>query len=264
MRRATPRRSLRQPVAPDFYPRSPCGERRVTIQVCNNYNDISIHALLAESDFSVVFTTTRPPSFLSTLSLRRATTRSSRASTASWNFYPRSPCGERLGAENLDRSRKGISIHALLAESDFTGRGTSTRPNLFLSTLSLRRATASGAPYRQAGKDFYPRSPCGERRWTAAISRRGRWLFLSTLSLRRATVQGTNAAIALGISIHALLAESDTLAPRYSSACCYFYPRSPCGERRCSVCRGPRLYDFYPRSPCGERPLSRSTLGESS
>ena len=34
----------------------------------------------------------------------------------------------------------------------------------------------------------------------------------------------------------------------------YFYPRSPCGERR-GGSRGPRYRKkhFYPRSPCGER-----------
>ena len=34
------------------------------------------------------------------------------------NFYPRSPCGERLFAVVVDVDYVGISIHALLAESD--------------------------------------------------------------------------------------------------------------------------------------------------
>ena len=34
------------------------------------------------------------------------------------------------------------------------------------------------------------------------------------------------------ISIHALLAESDWTAPCSPADCGYFYPRSPCGERR--------------------------------
>ena len=34
----------------------------------------------------------------------------------------------------------------------------------FLSTLSLRRATFGGARPPRADRDFYPRSPCGERR----------------------------------------------------------------------------------------------------
>ena len=36
---------------PNFYPRSPCGERRVTVLGIQHRIGISIHALLAESDF---------------------------------------------------------------------------------------------------------------------------------------------------------------------------------------------------------------------
>ncbi len=79
---------------------------------------ISIHALLAESDAR----TKTPP-------------RSAR------NFYPRSPCGERL-----------------------TG--------LLSAALALSH--------------FYPRSPCGERLAPAVLAANFE-LFLSTLSLRRAT-----------------------------------------------------------------------------
>ena len=56
-----------------FYPRSPCGERRVHYDNYNLHCTISIHALLAESDASITTTTTCTVSFLSTLSLRRAT-----------------------------------------------------------------------------------------------------------------------------------------------------------------------------------------------
>ena len=34
------------------------------------------------------------------------------------NFYPRSPCGERLRVVDGSKSSIEISIHALLAESD--------------------------------------------------------------------------------------------------------------------------------------------------
>ena len=34
------------------------------------------------------------------------------------------------------------------------------------------------------------------------------------------------------ISIHALLAESDGFGPAWLAPGAYFYPRSPCGERR--------------------------------
>ena len=124
---------------------------------------ISIHALLAESDSAPRF-----------------------APTASRNFYPRSPCGERQRAEiransqqeflstlSLRRatfsgsdspSSKYISIHALLAESDVSFMLYDTSSLIFLSTLSLRRATSV--------------------LWMAP----SRLLFLSTLSLRRATM----------------------------------------------------------------------------
>ena len=57
--------------------------------------------------------------FLSTLSLRRATRLGGKKLQRNHDFYPRSPCGERLTVSTL----KILAI-------------------LFLSTLSLRRATA--------------------------------------------------------------------------------------------------------------------------
>ena len=80
-----------------------------------------------------------------------------------------------------------ISIHALLAESD-GGSGVGSWPRvIFLSTLSLRRATLLGWLRTLEITHFYPRSPCGER--------------LSALH---------NIFKLLAISIHALLAESDS------------------------------------------------------
>ena len=78
---------------------------------------ISIHALLAESDFSPcsLLPTERP--FQSTLSLRRATHMQVLMWSARWNFNPRSPCGERL-CSRCHKKPRLISIHALLAESD--------------------------------------------------------------------------------------------------------------------------------------------------
>ena len=62
--------------APDFYPRSPCGERRRRSVKLFRQNYISIHALLAESDETIPGTQTGTGKFLSTLSLRRATRQS--------------------------------------------------------------------------------------------------------------------------------------------------------------------------------------------
>ena len=58
-----------------------------------------------------------------------------------WYFYPRSPCGERREKIGALKEVISISIHALLAESD-PGKVREVEPGLvFLSTLSLRRAT---------------------------------------------------------------------------------------------------------------------------
>ena len=125
---------------------------------------------------------------------------------------------------------------------------------------------------------FYPRSPCGERHTsmppTFIFS-----AFLSTLSLRRATLIHVTVDYRTNISIHALLAESDSA---YSWGCwsrCNFYPRSPCGERPMDTASKNRYFRisihallaesdlfliwvartltyFYPRSPCGERQAS--------
>ena len=79
-------------------------------------------------------------------------------------FYPRSPCGERLPcAAALRLYNTDISIHALLAESDRLFPWLLTSILIFLSTLSLRRATCQGQAGFAGYRNFYPRSPCGER-----------------------------------------------------------------------------------------------------
>ena len=147
----------------DFYPRSPCGERQL-----GSYSSVT-HDI-----------------FLSTLSLRRATP---------LFFLPppfpdisihallaeSDPCQPGAAGRH-----GGISIHALLAESDCPMLKNSASATLFLSTLSLRRATINGLRHRWASFYFYPRSPCGERR------------------LQRQLFEANSC-----ISIHALLAESD-------------------------------------------------------
>ena len=236
-----------------FYPRSPCGERRQTKQTCRAEISISIHALLAESDSFIVYSITgkyisihallaesdpitcclpMPHAvFLSTLSLRRATLRPCFSRSFLSNFYPRSPCGERpnkalqkveevefLSTLSLRRATHPdfrnshglvISIHALLAESDAGYCQVLLQYSRFLSTLSLRRATTP----RLARVVPTP-------------------IFLSTLSLRRATGILQKRSHELLISIHALLAESDTALLIQPTRKPDFYPRSPCGERR--------------------------------
>ena len=191
----------------DFYPRSPCGERLIVKIRGSVRPDISIHALLAESD--AAGRVPRPRARY---------------------FYPRSPCGERpvlirdgfliddisihaLLAESDRRALavsagQGISIHALLAESDTTKKVSSTRLYVFLSTLSLRRATQFLLFAQAPSAYFYPRSPCGERLISIVLLILP-IKFLSTLSLRRAT----------------------KYVYVWYTILVNFYPRSPCGER---------------------------------
>ena len=146
---------------------------------------------------------------------------------------------------------------------------------LFLSTLSLRRATGGGISHLIPSKDFYPRSPCGERP-RGEHHANSQKEFLSTLSLRIATIHDFTTLYNIFISIHALLAESDimyalkladtmlflsTLSLRRATnppsvtptASRNFYPRSPCGERPSQPKPPVKSHNFYPRSPCGER-----------
>ena len=168
---------------------------------------ISIHALLAESD---------------NLKCRYLPECN--------HFYPRSPCGERLGLGAVICNRPNISIHALLAESDTQhvvlgcndrhfyprspcGERRAPPYNLmilqaFLSTLSLRRATVDCQQSKARNPLFL--STLSLRRATYSFAACSCFLiFLSTLSLRRATRRKNAYPKQNIISIHALLAESD-------------------------------------------------------
>ena len=130
------------------------------------------------------------------------------------------------GSICLDSS---ISIHALLAESD-GGFGVGNWPRV----------------------NFYPRSPCGERRWYACSTAQTANFYPRSPCGERPEVLIVTVAL-------------DDFYPR--SPCGErpnanlgrhrvnnnFYPRSPCGERQIVVSIGPYIIDFYPRSPCGER-----------
>ena len=191
----------------NFYPRSPCGERPDTsiiildeyqflstlslrratddLQVPASVSKISIHALLAESDRLI-------PSL----------------STMLFDFYPRSPCGERLYANFSGFYWWIISIHALLAESDGCQRPCE-RPTTNFYPRSPCGERHIRANFCLLVYYFYPRSPCGERQpwtpppkidicisihallaesdYTAIVGTSYSKKFLSTLSLRRAT-----------------------------------------------------------------------------
>ena len=168
--------------------------------------------------------------FLSTLSLRRATTGRQSPALGVPYFYPRSPCGERRVGPWPCGPARIISIHALLAESDQEYIIRNVEALIFLSTLSLRRATSGISAILTNLDDFYPRSPCGERhRRPLQNGHYSHFYPRSPCGERLKLLFGS--AHPGCISIHALLAESDTLPTNQHQACLHFYPRSPCGER---------------------------------
>ena len=102
----------------DFYPRSPCGERpRRTYQQGEKLTFLSTLSLRRATQYACKGILCNQ--FLSTLSLRRATILFGGALLCIVYFYPRSPCGERLPLKSESLTTYFISIHALLAESDF-------------------------------------------------------------------------------------------------------------------------------------------------
>ena len=108
------------------------------------------------------------------------------------------------------------------------------RKKLFLSTLSLRRATLLPQPTPRPIPNFYPRSPCGERRPGLLTPLLGRRYFYPRSPCGERRVKSFMRNGFFLISIHALLAESDLWKRLQNWPSVYFYPRSPCGERRFS------------------------------
>ena len=207
--------------------------RRATRRGVFGYLDniISIHALLAESDQFCTKAENKRNGFLSTLSLRRATNGSKRQTYHRYEFLSTLSLRRATSTESMqDRPEEFLSTLSLRRATISSGRAETAKTS-FLSTLSLRRATISCARSASKLADFYPRSPCGERRimtiTTCTASK-----FLSTLSLRRATRKGSRRCVLSIISIHALLAESDHRFRRRPVPRDNFYPRSPCGERQ--------------------------------
>ena len=145
-----------------FYPRSPCGERRPH----------SINYMIHTQ-------------FLSTLSLRRAT-KGCRKSHGMHAFLSTLSLRRATGLFFLFCCCIIISIHALLAESDYLDAWKSNH----VCGISIHALLAESDINR--GSYHIKRNE-----------------FLSTLSLRRATNDAINGCNPDIISIHALLAESD-------------------------------------------------------
>ena len=122
-----------------FYPRSPCGERRRKGPRRRVLSGISIHALLAESDSLGLLGWLRV--FISIHALLAESDEMISIERCSFEISIHA----LLAESDADRYEMGIirqiSIHALLAESDRMFASLFCGVFLFLSTLSLRRAT---------------------------------------------------------------------------------------------------------------------------
>ena len=139
--------------------------RRATCHIYGNYANhsaISIHALLAESDgLKMLYLMTQKLISIHAL-LAESDSYTMYVVEDITDFYPRSPCGERL-AEGDEIPLTKIFLSTLSLRRATPGSCSRHLPQRFLSTLSLRRATETNNNVKR------------------------RYLFLSTLSLRRAT-----------------------------------------------------------------------------
>ena len=223
-----------------FYPRSPRGERLQRFSIFFVvFSAISIHAPREGSDKVSVIGGTKLYVFLSTLPARGAT-----------NYVI------------IGSPANIISIHAPREGSDTDAQYQQLEAMAFLSTLPARGATIPKSDILKSVKNFYPRSPRGERPsrvwcWPVCIS------FLSTLPARGATQpsrpdrqrkqisthapregsDGSDTAVAAVrlISIHAPREGSDTTNSCIMQLWQHFYPRSPRGERLL-LCVNARYY----------------------
>ena len=212
----------------DFNPRSPHGERQPRSLLSVLWH-ISIHAPRTGSDVD-----------LSVLKLERL------------NFNPRSPHGERRTLSRVCRMTAYISIHAPRTGSDVKARAKRLSEDISIHAPRTGSDTFPTSPARHS-KHFNPRSPHGERRGLAAVTRPQMWnfnprsphgerpsgqpehasgqQFQSTLPARGATCTGVRKKLSAKISIHAPRTGSDFLLCAVHAPYSNFNPRSPHGER---------------------------------
>ena len=113
---------------------------------------------------------------------------------------------------------------------------------------------------------FNPRTPCGVRQIKEFCAEHLQ-AFQSTHSLRSATFPTTNPATSCPVSIHALLAECDSVGPVRQGRGMGFNPRTPCGvrpEMQDDTARDDRFQSTHSlRSATAENAASQSRLNVS-
>ena len=214
------------------------------------------------------------------------------------DFYPRSPRGERRDGPDRPAHIIRISIHAPRVGSDYFNSGlyficqisihaprVGSDGNQIVSLcpceISIHAPRVGSDPIistaiKRGFRDFYPRSPRGERLGTLLAQREADG-FLSTLPAWGATKFIEKQEETNNISIHAPRVGSDGETVLDFTMGSDFYPRSPRGERQilfvfislailisihaprvgsdvgAGICIKRRIQHFYPRSPRGER-----------
>ena len=185
MRRATYKTIAAASGGTIFYPRSPCGER-----------------LQAGGDQAKFGT------FLSTLSLRRATCRQAETRPSLVPFLSTLSLRRATGWTLNINGPMAFSIHALLAESDYMCPIISTTTLIFSIHALLAESDGPGPEPPTPGK-----------------------FSIHALLAESDCVTCCIICDWPDFSIHALLAESDMPMKRLTATGNFFYPRSPCGER---------------------------------
>ena len=215
--------------------------------------------------------------FLSTLPARGATLRAGASPAKVWNFYPRSPRGERHKRGAYRSYFFAISIHAPREGSDESHKCRGPCPAEFLSTLPARGATARSGRRRPPRPISIHAPREGSDPTHIPVIGGDHQLFLSTLPARGATVEraagiyrehnfyprsprGERPASASWTStapqfLSTLPARGATHVVRRSFSSLIFLSTLPArGATLPSGCRPVPSSDyFYPRSPRGER-----------
>ena len=167
-----------------FYPRSPCGERRYRnrdraqleqflstlslrratvprLPMAAQPQNISIHALLAESDIAVALA--QRGRIISIHALLAESDSSLRPFKISMMISIHALLAESDGIQSGAQQATAISIHALLAESDRSSLIRVWMSWDFYPRSPCGERPRAGSPRLRPRKYFYPRSPCGER-----------------------------------------------------------------------------------------------------
>ena len=148
------------------------------------------------------------------------------------DFYPRPPCGGRRPKIYCARPFRCISIHVPLAGDDGPQPGCGARRLISIHVPLAGDDQVICTPPVVA-HNFYPRPPCGGRRWAIYPSP-------STSN----------------ISIHVPLAGDDMMRRSSGFSFPVFLSTSPLrGTTLTPILPRLRMIYFYPRPPCGGRPF---------